>query len=239
MTPDQLYATVEATWPPAAARQVGPWTIREGQGGGQRVSAATAHSDWTEADIPAAEQAMRDLGQTPLFMIRVQDDRLDAALAARGYAVKDPVVAYAGPAEQIATPPANPMKAFPHWPPLAITLEIWEETGIGPGRVAVMHRAAGPKCAVLGRIEDRAAGALFVALHGPVAMVHAVEVLPAMRRKGLAQAMIRRAAGWAVEQGADTLSLVVTQANAGARALYERLGMQTAGAYHYRVLTTG
>lgn len=236
MTPDALYATVEATWPPASARRIGPWVIREGQGGGQRVSAATVAGDWTEADIPAAEQAMRDLGQTPLFMIRPQDAALDAVLEARGYRVKDPVVAYAGPAAGVAEPAPSPMKAFPHWPPLAITLEVWEETGIGPGRVAVMQRVAGPKCAILGRIEDRAAGALFVALNGPVAMVHAVEVLPAMRRKGLARAMLKRAAGWAAGQGAETVSLVVTEANDGARALYSSLGMDVVGHYHYRVL---
>lgn len=235
MTPDQLYATVEGTWPPAALHRVGPWIVREGRGGGQRVSAATAAAPWEEADIAPAEAAMRDLGQPVLFMIRAQDQALDRALEARNFRVKDPVVAYAAPCAVVAEPAPHPMKAFPHWPPLAIARDIWLETGIGPERVAVMERALGPKCAVLGRVEDRAAGALFVALHEQVAMVHAAEVLPGHRRKGLARAMLQRAAAWAAEAGATTFSLVVTEANDGARALYSSLGMQVVGRYHYRV----
>ena len=37
-----LYSVIEGTWPPASEARVGPWIIRDGQGGGQRVSAATA-----------------------------------------------------------------------------------------------------------------------------------------------------------------------------------------------------
>ena len=71
MIPDieTLYGVIDATWAPAAMTQAGPWTIREGQGGGQRVSAATANGPVTEADLPQAEAAMRALGQTPLFGI--------------------------------------------------------------------------------------------------------------------------------------------------------------------------
>lgn len=63
--PDLLAEVTEATWPPAATHRHGPWLIREGQGGGQRVSAASATGNWTEADIPTAEAAMRALGQPP------------------------------------------------------------------------------------------------------------------------------------------------------------------------------
>ena len=61
MTPDiqTLYDVVDGTWPAAAFHREGPWTIREGQGGGQRVSAATATEPVTESDIPRAEAAMR------------------------------------------------------------------------------------------------------------------------------------------------------------------------------------
>ena len=36
-------------------------------------------------------------------------------------------------------------------------------------------------------------------------------------------------------QGATTFAVVVTEANAPARALYARLGMVVAGRYHYRL----
>ncbi len=47
--------------------------------------------------------------------------------------------------------------------------------------------------------------------------------------------MIAAAAAWAAEQGADTVALVVTEANAPARALYSSLGMAPVGQYHYRL----
>lgn len=93
-----------------------------------------------------------------------------------------------------------------------------------------MQRVAGPKTAILARTQDRPVGAAFVACHGDIAMLHALEVLPAARRQGSAHNMLRAAAVWAQDQGATTMSLVVTQANAPARALYERLGMVAVGA---------
>ncbi len=239
MTPQALYDLLEASWPPAFRHRVGPWAIREGQGGGQRVSAATAEGGWVPDDIALAEHAMSALGQPSLFMIRAGDDALDAALAARGYAVKDPVVAYAGGAARIASPAPDPMTAFAHWPPLEIARDIWAEAGIGPGRVAVMDRVRGAKCALLGRRNDRASGAAFAAIHGDAAMLHALEVLPAMRRQGSANNILRMAAQWALDNGATTLALVVTEANGPARALYASLGMTLVGQYHYRLRQAG
>ena len=66
-------------------------------------------------------------------------------------------------------------------------------------------------------------------------MVHALAVRPGLRRRGVGGRMMRAAAGWARGQGAEWLGLVVTEANAGARALYESLGMVVAARYHYRV----
>lgn len=228
MTPEALARVMEATWPPARSWRVGPFRLREGAGGGKRVSAATLEGEWVEADLDAAEAAMAE----PLFMVRPQDQALDRALAARGYLVIDPVVGYACDAASLAGPVW--FSTFPHWPPLQMARDLWAEGNIGPARVAVMERAHGPKAAILARREDRAAGVAFVALAEGAAMVHALEVTPALRRKGAAEAILRAAALWAREQGAAELSLVVTVANAGARALYEKLGMREAGRYHYR-----
>ncbi|MEY4984626.1 MAG: hypothetical protein RIR62_2892, partial [Pseudomonadota bacterium] len=153
-----LPALTDATWPPAARAALGPWTIRDGQGGGQRVSAATLHGPLAEGDIDRAEAAMAALGQAPLFQVWPQDRALDDALAARGYRVKDPVLAYAAPVAALAAPDLPPLAAFAHWPPLGIADALWDEAGIGPARRAVMARAAGPKTVLLGRAGDRAAG---------------------------------------------------------------------------------
>lgn len=234
MTPEDLGPVMDGTWPAHAAVQTGPWTIRDGKGGGKRVSAATADAAWQDTDIPLAEQAMAALGQPPLFLIRDGDDVLDNSLQARGYRVVDPVVAYAAPCAALTEPPVPPMAAFAHWPPLAICETIWAAGGVGPARLAVMHRAPGPKCAILSRTNDRPTGTAFVAIHGKTAMLHALEVVPEARRQGSARNLLGAAALWALNNGADELSVVVTLANAGARALYASLNMQAVGHYHYR-----
>ena len=228
-TPQALAAAMEATWPAAASWRLGPWRLRDGAGGGSRVSAATVEAPWHPDDIAQAEAAMPDCA---LFMLRPADDALDAALAARGYRLVDPVLTYAAPVAQFAPPPH--MTAFPHWPPLQITADLWAEDGITAARLAVMHRAPGPKTALLARSGDRAIGVAFVGLHGAIAMLHALVVSAAHRRQGSAQNLLAAAAHWSADQGADTLSLVVTQANQPARTLYERLGMVALSGYHYR-----
>ncbi len=228
MTPETLMAVMEATWPPAASRVLGPWRLRDGAGGGKRVSAATVAGPWQPADIALAEAAMPQ----PLFMIRPQDSDLDAALAARGYDVVDPVVGYA--VDTGGFDPAPPMATFPHWPPLRIAADLWDDAGIGAARLAVMNRAEGPKTVILARTADRAVGVAFVALHGTTAMLHALEVSPHHRRQGTARHILAAAAVWSRGQGAQTLALVVTVANTAARALYASQGMQAVGQYHYR-----
>ncbi|MFQ6547331.1 GNAT family N-acetyltransferase [Aestuariibius sp. 2305UL40-4] len=228
-----LYRVIEGTWPPASRQRVGPWTIREGRGGGGRVSSATAEAAVTDNDIPAAEAAMRSLGQTPLFMIREGEDRLDTLLAARGYGVKDAVNAYSAPVSAFPAPP--PITCFNVWPPLEIMKEIWAEDGIGPSRLAIMERAPEPKTAFLGRTDNQPAGALFVGCAEDLAMVHAVHVLDRFRRRGLAAQMMGAAARWAGWHGAEHILLMTTQVNTAANGFYRALGMSEIGHYHYRI----
>jgi ribosomal protein S18 acetylase RimI-like enzyme len=232
----QLYEVVEATWPAARRQRLGPWTIREGRGGGSRVSAATVEAAFSPADITEAAKAMAALGQPALFMIRQGDTALDAALAALGYAVKDPVRLYAAPVASLIDGPLPAATTFEAWPPLGAQTGIWARHGIGPERIAVMGRANPPKTTILGRVAESPAGTVYVALHGQIAMLHALEVEPAFRRKGLARKLIRASAHWAARMGAAHLSLVVTQANVGANALYSSLDMSPVGQYHYRIL---
>jgi ribosomal protein S18 acetylase RimI-like enzyme len=226
-----LTQIMDETWPAAEYQCLGPWMIRRGGGGGKRVSAANPIADWTQEDIPLAAQAMRDLGQNPLFLIR--DDRLDDALAQAGYGIVDPVIVYAIPCAALSQ--MDQGDSYAHWPPLAIMCEIWAAAGIGPDRLAVMTRAQ-TKTAIMVRGQDRTAGVCFVAVSGKTAMLHALAVAPQHRRQGSAQKLLSAAADWAQSQGADTLSLAVTTANTPARRLYEKLGMQIVGQYHYRSL---
>lgn len=231
LDPATLADLMEATWPPAGRQVLGAFVLRDGKGGGKRVSAATAETGWDTADLAKAEAAM---GEHPLFLIRAGDDALDQTLEQRGYRVVDPVLAYIAPVADLTGEGPRHMTTFPHWPPMQIAAALWADAGIGPARLAVMDRVQGAKTVILGRANDRASGVAFVACHAGHAMLHALEVAPALRRQGSAQNMLRAAAGWAKDHGAATLSLVVTEANTPARALYQRMGMVETGRYHYR-----
>ena len=235
-TAQQLLTVIDGTWPAVAKKALGPWTIRLDREGGNRVSAATAASAVTDADIPQAEAAMREAGQRPLFMIREGDARLDHFLGARGYVIRDATNSYAAPVGDIATERPPPVTCFEVWPPLAAQVEIWANGGIGAARLAVMARAAHPKTTLLGRMNDRPAGTVYVAIAADCAMIHALEIGAPHRGQGLARHLTRAAAFWAQNRGADYLTLATTQANTAANALYSSLGMTLVGHYHYRTL---
>lgn len=75
---------VDGTWPAAKYETVGPFLVRQGLGGGSRVSAASRMGDVTATDIDAAEAAMLAMGQKRIFCLRPGDDALDAALEPAG-----------------------------------------------------------------------------------------------------------------------------------------------------------
>lgn len=234
-TAEQLIEVCEVTWPAAAIHRTGAWVVRDGAGGGKRVSAATENWPTTEADLPTAEKAMRDIGMEPLFQIRTGDKHLDEMLEQHGYEIIDPVNIWVIPVAELTQDPLPPVSAFAMWPPLSIMTELWEAGGVDAARRAVMERADCTKTGLLARTDDTPAGVGFAGIHDGIAMVHALHVDPKLRRMGTGQNLLKQAAKWAQEQGADFLSLIVTQGNHAANPLYANLGMHLVGHYHYRV----
>ncbi len=228
-------AVIDATWPAAGQQRIGPFLCRQSPGGGRRVNAATTADAAAAADIAAVVAAQQAAGQPPLFRVMGHQTALDAALAARGYAHHDATVILTCALDVLtAGGPVPPVTVFTVWPPLASQRDIWAAGDVGPARLAIMDRVQGPKTTLLGRIDDRPAASGFVAMHGTTAMLHALEVAPAYRRRGLARHMTRAAALWAARQGADRFALLVTADNGGAKALYAGLGLVEGGQYHYR-----
>ncbi|GAA4225747.1 GNAT superfamily N-acetyltransferase [Sagittula marina] len=236
----RLFDVLDATWPAAAKVDTGPWTLREGRGGGKRVSAATARDAWRLDDVTAADSAMRMMGQDPLFMIRPDltpsDTTLDVTLAAQGYARADPTQIWLAPIDHLTDRSLPRVSAFAIWEPLAIMRELWEDGDIGAARQRVMNRAAPPKTGLFGRVSDKAAGVGFCAIHDDIAMVHALHILEQHRGKALGGWMMRCAALWAASKGARWIACAATEQNTAASALYRSLQMEVAGRYHYRIL---
>lgn len=223
---------LEATWPAVRTRDSGPWRLREGAGGGKRVSAASLIGP-----LPADLQELDTEMAQPLVQVLKGQAALDRMLAKAGYQIKDRSQLYLGDMAPLVAMPLPRLAALTSEEPLAIQREIWAEGGIGPARLAVMARVEGPRTTLLGRIEDRPVGTAFAAIHDGVVMVHAIEVLHAWRRKGVARNLMIGAAHWAAPLGARDIAVAVTEANAPARALYTELGMRLVGQYHYRILT--
>lgn len=237
MKATDLFLVIAATWPPSSSQTVGPFTVPAPDPGGNRVSAArltdpTARSV-REEELDQAEAVMTAQARAPLFQILDTQTELSDALNARGYIARDHTdLMVIKSASLAAIPP--PVTAFDIWPPLAIQIEVWEAGGIDAPRRAIMDRATCLKTTLFGRITDKPAGAAFIGLHGNTAMLHALEIAPVARRKGLAVHMMRLAAKWAEDNGAEWLSILVTQQNKAAQGLYASLGMQPVGTYCYR-----
>lgn len=225
----RVMSAIEATWPPAERLENENWVLRRGAGGGKRVSAASGLGD-----VSIAEAAMRAWGQRPLFQLTSADAALDEDLAARGYPVVDPVILYAARAEALVGQQSHVAAAYTCAFRPAIMEEIWTGGAIGPARQAIMDRVRRPHTFLMSRADDTPAGVAFAAVDGDVAMIHAIEVLPQLRRKGAGVLLLEAAARFALEHDAPWLALAVTAANDPARALYASLGMAEVGGYHYR-----
>ncbi|MDO5642488.1 MAG: GNAT family N-acetyltransferase, partial [Paracoccus sp. (in: a-proteobacteria)] len=227
-------AAFEASWPAAEYAGAGVFRIGRGLGGGRRVSSARAlHPGFTPADIDAALKIHAGWDQPAIFRVSDGDTALAEALSARGLQARMPTQMMTAPLAALTTLDVPPVTSFAIWPPLAIQRDLWAGQGIGAARQAVMARAHGPKTALLGRINDRAAAVAFAAVSGGIAVFHALEVLPGARRQGLAGWMLREAAFWATRHGAQTMLLAVTAGNAPAIALYHRLGFTRIAGYRY------
>ncbi|KGJ04856.1 acetyltransferase [Paracoccus halophilus] len=224
----------ETTWPASEYADAGAFRVGRGLGAGGRVGSARAiRPDWRDADIAAAEARHRDWGQRPMFRLSDSDTDLAAALARQGYLRETPVAIMAADCAALSLREVPGMTVFDLWPPLAIQRDIWAAGGIDAARQAVMARVALPRTALLARIDDRAAGTAFAAADGTVAMVHAIEIVAAFRRRGLAGWLLRKAAQWALGHGATRLGLAVARDNIAARALYDRMGFAERGGYSY------
>ncbi|MDO5621170.1 MAG: GNAT family N-acetyltransferase [Paracoccus sp. (in: a-proteobacteria)] len=228
-----LAAAFDATWPAAEYARIGGFRLGRALGGGRRVGSAVASGPWDGDQVQAVMAQAQAWDQPALFRVDDEDEPLRDALLDRGLVQIEPSLILTVPVAALTDLPVPPITAFPVWPMLAIQRDLFAESGIGPGRLAVMDRTPAPKAALLGRTDDRAAGVGFAAIHGDTAMLHALNVLPAWREKGLAAWMVREAAFWAADQGAASLAVAVTRNNATARRLYHRLGFQPVAGYVY------
>ncbi|CTQ49314.1 GNAT family N-acetyltransferase [Jannaschia donghaensis] len=227
----RIMAAVRATWPPSSLARVGPFDLPAERTGTRRATSARARdgATATTGDIAAVEGARPG---TIFGTLDGAEDAIATLLKARGYAMTGASDLMAGPVGPM-TGDIPPVSGFAHWPPLAICDTLWAAHGNDASRRAPLDRAPGPKAAILLRHDDRAAGALFVAVHDGLAVLHLVLTLPRFRRQGVGRIAMRHAANWAAANGAEYIVLPVEADNAAAVGLYERMGLSRRGGYRY------
>lgn len=189
--PTELQAALLATWPairdpPARPLDAAARRRRQPHPRGD----AAGPDEPTDREIAEAEAAMRAWNQRPLFQLAPGDAALDAALAARGYRIRDPTLLLAGPVAALAAPggevaslrgaarrDAGDLGRGRH------RARAWSRHGPGARAAALPARPGGRPLA----------GAAFVAIHRRIAMLSALEVA-ARARQGLAGRMVGAAA---------------------------------------------
>ena len=227
----EIMAAIRATWPPSRLERLGPFDLPAERVGTRRAVSARLRPG-AVADMDAIERVEAARPGTIFGTRDGAEEALADLLAARGYAPSGLSDLMAGPLDAVpdALPPAS---GVPHWPPLPICEALWDAHGNPAERRAPAHRAPQPKTAILLRSDDRAAGALFVAIHAGIAVCHMVLTLPEMRRRGVGRLGMGHAGRWARAHGARFVALPVEASNEAAVALYTGAGLVHRGGYRY------
>jgi ribosomal protein S18 acetylase RimI-like enzyme len=231
-------------WPAADSTELDGWLVRRNAGVTLRANSvlpADAPSDLGKA-LDYVENLYLAHGITPSFQISqaARPVDLDAQLEARGYEIRTPtLVQCAEVADLLAKLPEPAVEvnissaADDSW-----TDFWWRVDGHGsPAEKATARQILDRGRALYGvvRSGDEITAIGRFALVDDWSGLYCLAVDERFRRQGLAQAVIHGLLQAATAQGIRRVWLSVVEANAPARALYDRLGFQTVSRYHYRV----
>ena len=168
-------------------------------------------------------------------MIRDVDKKLKQMLDENAYKYIDAVNSYCTSCNSILRSIAPGLSAFDIWESLEIPIYIWARLGFDKSRIAVMERADCTKTSLVMRCDNHPAEAAYIDIYNGIAMVHAQEILPSQRHKGVGAIAIRHAAIWARAQNAPYISVIFGKENKAANALYTSLKLHPVGGYHYPI----
>ena len=240
-------------WPAQVDEPLGEWRLRAAGGYTGRANAALAVGG-PGMPVAAALDAVRAFGERTGTAPRVQvpmGSPWDRAVAGEGWILDEAHEAGAEVSVEVVAladlrrpaPSSEPVRrecrssgigvaarAEPAWWAVA--------TGGDPSaaqRLVLDPRSSLPLAFLLAHGPDGApAGALRAALVADHLHLSALHVVPDARRRGLGTALLATAASWGRERGARWGVAQVALHNAGARALYDRLGFT--GHHRYRYL---
>jgi len=219
------------------------WLLRLAPGKARRARSVNAHYGSTlplAQKIRYCERVYAERHLPVLFRITpfVQPEGLDEALAAHGYDAFDPTLVQVA---RLAKPPepVDPAGCDIAAPSTAEFADVLAQLqGLTrEGRDAVFERMAASPLrtrALLAYADGVPVAAGTAVLEDAMAGVYSMATAPAMRRRGVATALLGHLLAWAWERNAAHAYLQVDAGNAPALAVYRKFGFATAYTYHYR-----
>ena len=228
------------TWRGLEEEPYGDWLLRAGGGFTGRANSVLVLGDPPEALPDAVEHVARWYAERGLSA-RAQvpmpgGEAADAAFAQAGWPTPEDVLVLVAPLEDLPAPHV-PVDLSPVPDDAWLAGYRYRGTPLPPIAREVLTNADSP---VFASVRLRPAPAPLAAVaRGAVVedwlCVTAVTVDESARRQGLATAVMGALGRWARERGATACVLQVSADNAGALALYRRLGFTEHHRYHYRL----
>ncbi|MEG8280746.1 GNAT family N-acetyltransferase [Streptomyces sp. AHA2] len=235
---EELARVAARAWPPVESERLGDWELRAASGFTRRANSVLPLG---EPGLPldeALDAVRRWYGERglPAYVQTATgaegaQELLCAALEERGWVREVTAELWVGPLAPVADLEQSPQvvlsrDAGEDW------LARYRRKGVGEAALRVLR--AGPSvwfATVPGPSEPAAIGRCVV--DGRWAGFAAVEVDPALRRRGLGTAVMATLARRALDEGASAAWLQVETGNAAARALYAGMGFAAHHAYHH------
>ncbi|MGK3937575.1 GNAT family N-acetyltransferase [Streptomyces caeruleatus] len=234
---EELARVSARNWRPVESEWLGEWELRAASGFTRRANSVLPLGDpglpldealvavrrwYGERGLPAYVQTATGAAGT--------QEVLCAELETRGWTREVTAELWTGALARVADRPGEGVvlsrEADADW------LARYQRKGVS--EVALRVLGSGPSvwfATVPGEGAPAAIGRCVV--DGRWAGFAAVEVDPALRRRGLASTVMAALARRALDEGASAAWLQVESDNAGARALYERMGFAPHHAYHH------
>jgi GNAT superfamily N-acetyltransferase len=242
-----LELAADEAWPAPVRAQLGGWILRAADNWTGRANSALAVGDPDrplEAAIDAVIDWYADRGQQALINAPMPlAAPVNLALDERGWITRPLTLVQTAPlAALLAEPPER--RDLPPVELADVPADDWFAMVAehkGPLPVAARRVLTGVPETVFVHVHD-AGGSLVGVARGTVTGpdrwhgISLVQTAPAVRRQGLGRHVLRAMAQWAAQRGATRAYLQVEERNAGAVALYQRLGFSTHHTYLTRAL---
>ena len=233
-----LEARAARAWPALWAERVDRWLLRRTPAVARRRSNSALPLGRDGASVETVERFYRGHGMTPLVQVGPAEElrALDAALDERCWAAvghTDILVA-----RELASNGHGDVGVAVRTGADREWVDAWVAAEGRPDAeetyARVLARIPGPVGFAIARVEGVPAGVGIAVCDSGWSGLFCMATIPAMRRRGVARAVLGALWEWSRAQGAGAMYLQVELDNAPARAFYVALGFTRSHGYHFR-----